>query len=47
MSPPVPIPPLPLLSSKFSALIDRVCAAERRDTFPSDIPSPATDAAII
>ena len=38
--PSVAIPPLPLLASKFSALIDRVCAAERRDKFPSDIPSP-------
>jgi hypothetical protein len=38
--PSVAIPPLPLLLSKFSALLDRVCAAERRDKFPSDIPGP-------
>jgi len=38
--PSVAIQPLPLLPSKFSALTDRVCAAERRDKLPSDIPSP-------
>src|SRR5258706_15155045 len=37
--PSVAIPPLPLLPSKFSAVIDGVCAAERRDRFPSAIPS--------
>src|SRR6516164_6027412 len=38
--PSVAIPALPLLPWKFSALIDRVCAAESRHRFPSDIPSP-------
>jgi hypothetical protein len=43
----VTLPPLPWLPSKFSALIDRVCAAERRDTFPSDVPSPLNVVSIV
>ena len=43
----VTLPPLPWLPSKFSALIDRVCAAERRDKFPSDIPSPLNVVSIV
>jgi hypothetical protein len=38
--PSVAFPAFPLLPSKFSALIDRVCAEDRSDKFPSDIPSP-------
>ena len=47
---PVPsaaIPPLPLLPSKFSALIDRVCAPDSSDKFPSDIPSPLNVVSIV
>ena len=35
------------LGARFSALIDRVCAAVRRDTFPSDVPSPLNVVSIV
>lgn len=43
--PSVAMPPLPFSPVKFSGLIERVCAFERRDRFPMFIPNPLNPAA--
>jgi hypothetical protein len=41
------MPPLPGSPVKFSGLMDRVCAAERRERVPMPMPSPLNAAIVV